>query len=225
MKQISDVRFQMSERFLTFVFYFLLSTFYFLLSTSSAASTVEEDIARIQKAYDNIKDMKGSFMQKSYIKDLKRTDIYKGDFFIKRPMKMRWEYRGDKPQEVIINSEDIIIYQKKERQAFKGKFDRDTYGQVPIALLSGFGRIQEEFYVSKKNGRLFLKPRMAMGGIVSIEIAPSEGEFPISSFIINDSHSNNIEITLNNVKINRGLKDSLFEPSLPDDVNIYEHNP
>lgn len=196
-----------------------------LFAVSLVASSINEDIARIQKAYENIMDMKGSFMQKSYIKDLKRVDTYRGDFFIKRPMKMRWEYRGDKSQEVIINSEDIIIYQKKERQAFKGKFDRDAYGQVPIALLSGFGKIQEEFYVSEKNGKLLLKPRNSMGRIVSIEIAPSEGEFPISSFIINDSHANNIEIILNDIKINTGLKDSLFEPLFPGDVNIYEYNP
>lgn len=206
--------------FLLFTFHFSLFTVFF-----AASSVVEEDITRIQKAYENIKDIKGSFMQKSYIKDLKRVDTYRGDFFIKRPMKMRWEYKGEKPQEVIINNEDIIIYQKKERQAFKGKFDRDTYGQVPIALLSGFGKIQEEFYVSEKNGKLLLKPRNSMGGIVSIEIVPSEGEFPISSFIINDSNANNIEIILNDIKINTGLKDSLFEPSLPGDVNIYEYNP
>lgn len=203
---------------------FLLFTFYCSLFTVSlAASSVEEDITIIQKAYENIKDIKGSFIQKSHIKDLKRIDTYKGQFFIKRPMKVKWDYKGEMAQEVFINNDEIVIYQKKERQAFRGKFDRDTYGQAPIALLSGFGRIQEEFNVSKKNSKLLLKPKRPMGGIVSIEIEPSEGEFPISSFIINDSYSNRIEIALKDVKINTGLEDRFFEPSLPKDVTIFEH--
>jgi outer membrane lipoprotein-sorting protein len=187
-----------------------------------AETTVTEEISKIQKAYDKILDMKGNFIQKSHIKDMKRTDTYKGEFFIKRPMKMKWEYKGEGGQEVLINNDEIIIYQKKEKQAFRGKFDRDSYGQAPIALLSGFGRIQEEFDVSKKNSRLILKPRKAMNHILSIEIVPSEGEFPISSFTINDTHSNRIEITLTDVELNTGLKDSFFEPSLPKGITIYD---
>ena len=190
--------------------------------TLFAETTVTEEMSKIQKAYDKILDMKGNFIQKSHIKDLKRTDTYKGEFFIKRPMKMKWEYKGETGQEVLINNDEIIIYQKKEKQAFRGKFDRDSYGQAPIALLSGFGRIQEEFDVSKKKSRLILKPRKAMNQILSIEIVPSEGEFPISSFTINDTHSNRIEITLTDVELNTGLKDSFFEPSLPKGITVYD---
>ena len=209
--------------FLTFSL--LLLIVYCLLSTVSiAASSVEEDIVKIQKAYENIKDISGSFVQKSYIKDLKRTDTFKGRFFIKMPFQMKWDYKGENAQEVFINNDEITIYQKKEKQAFRGKFDRDTYGQAPIALLSGFGKIQEEFSVSNKDGRLLLKPKKPMGGILSIEIEPSQDKFPIRSFIINDSHSNRMEMTLNDIKINTGLEDKLFRPSIPKDVTIYELN-
>src|SRR3972149_1994444 len=158
------------------------------VSNGSEGGLPDEGIQRIQKAYENITDIKGNFIQKSFIKDLKRTDIYKGQFFIKMPMKVRWEYKGEVAQEVFIDNDEILIYQKKERQALKGKLDRDTYGQAPIALLSGFGKIQEEFTISKKNGNLFLKPKNSTGGILSIEIELSEDEFPISSFIIKDMH-------------------------------------
>jgi len=190
---------------------------------SPAAS--EEEIARIQKAYENICDIAGGFTQKSYIKDLKRTDTYRGQFFMKRPNKMKWEYKGEVAQDVFIDNDEILIYQKKEKQAFRGKFDRDTYGQVPIALLSGFGKIQEEFTVTGKNGKLLLNPRMPMGNVVSIEIEPSENEFPIHSFTIHDVYANRIEIRLRDVKINTGLQERVFEPSLPKDVRIFHYNP
>ncbi len=208
-------------------FFFVFISLLAFVSLSEAS--IDEELQRIQKAYKNIKDIRGNFIQKSYIKDLKRTDTYRGQLFIKIPKKLKWEYKGEAPQEVFINDDEIIIYQKKEKQAFRGNFDWKTYGQAPIALLSGFGKIQEEFSVSKKNGFLLLKPKSPMGGILSIEIELSESEFPISSFIIKDSHSNRIEIILKDIKMNTDLKEKLFEPSLPEDVKIedvkiYEHN-
>lgn len=182
----------------------------------------DDEVLRIQKAYENIKDIKGSFLQKSYIKDLKRTDTYKGEFFIKS-QKMRWEYKGDKPQIVYITGDDIIIYQRKEKQAFKAKFDRATYGQAPIALLSGFGNIKNEFDISTKTDhRLLLKPKKPMGNIVSVEITTSDEEFPIESLTIVDTLSNKIDIYLKDVKINTELKDKIFEFSPPEGVNVLQ---
>jgi outer membrane lipoprotein-sorting protein len=217
--KISKMRKGVSVRLFVIIIYLLFIT------ASFAASSADEEIVKIQKAYENIKDIKGKFIQKSNIKDLKRTDTYYGEFFIKPPMKMKWSYKGDVGQEVLINNDEIIIYQKKEKQAFKGRFNKDTYGTAPIALLGGFGTIQEEFNVSKKNDRLILKPRTAMNNILNIEIVPSQGEFPISSFTINDSHSNIITIELKDVQINTGLKNSLFEPSFQKNVTIYEQTP
>jgi len=197
---------------------------FLMFGTGSFASTAEEDVQKIQDAYSKISDMKGSFSQKNYMKDLGRTDTYKGSFFIKRPSKMRWEYKGEKPQDVIINKDRILIYKKAEKQAFKSAFSRQTYGQAPIALLSGFGKVNEEFNITKKNNRLILTPKSPMGGIVSVEIETSDNDFPIKSFIINDMRSNKIEIQLKNVEINAGVKDAIFDFSLPEGVNVYEHN-
>jgi outer membrane lipoprotein carrier protein len=180
----------------------------------------------IQKAYGTIKDIKGDFVQKSTIKDLKRTDTFKGSLLIKVPLKMRWQYHGDNKQdtEVIINSDEIVIYQKSDKQAFRGKFDRDSYGQAPIALLAGFGKIGEEFDVSPEEGKLLLKPKRSMGAVVSIEVTPSGGDFPIRSLTIIDKRSNRIDITFKDIVINSGVKDAAFGFSLPKDVSVFEYS-
>jgi outer membrane lipoprotein carrier protein len=203
--------------------FFLFSVSLFLFSPAFAGD-VDEKITGIQKAYEDIRDMSGDFVQKSFIKDLKRTETFKGQFFIKRPMKMKWSYKGENAQDVLINNDLITIYQKKEKQAFRGKFDRDTYGQAPIALLSGFGKIREEFAVSDQKGKLVLKPKKPMGEIISIEIETVEGGFPIKSFTINDSLSNRIEMTLKDVRINSGLEDAFFELTLPKGVTVLDQD-
>lgn len=186
------------------------------------ASQADDIVLRIQKAYENIKDIEGDFIQKSYIKDLKRTDTYEGHFFIKPP-KMKWEYKGQKPQIVYITGGYIIIYQKKERQAFKTRFEKENYGQAPLALLSGFGDIKKEFDVSLiSEKRLLLKPKKTFGNIVSIEISLSDKEFPIESITVFDSLSNRIDIQLKNIKINRNLQDKLFEFSPPEGITIIQ---
>jgi len=197
----------------------------FPLAGTSYALSAGEEVARIQKAYENIKDLSGSFSQQSFLKDLKRTDTYNGQLFIKKPQKMKVIYKGENSAEIFINNDSVVIYQKKEKQAFKSAFDSNTYGQTPIVLLSGLGKIQEEFSVTEKNGRLFLKPKKPMGTILSLEVETSDGVFPIKSLTIYDSASNKITIALKEVKINTGIEDVFFTPSLPKGTAIVEHNP
>ncbi len=189
-----------------------------------SAGGADFTIETIQKAYENIKDIKGSFVQKSTIKDLKRTDTFSGTFMIKVPSKMRWQYQGaGKETEVIISNAEMTIYQKSEKQVLKGRFDKEGYGQAPLALLGGFGSIEKEFDVAAREGRLLLTPKRSMGSVSSVELIASEGEFPINSLIITDKRSNRIEITFRKVSLNSGIKDSAFNFSAPEGVSVFEN--
>jgi len=190
-------------------------------SLSLAAGT-DDAVARIQKAYEGIKDMKGVFVQKNVIKDLNKTDTYNGDFFVKRPLKMKWQYKGKASQDLLINNDTVIIYKKGDNQAYRSKFNKETYGQSPVVLLTGMGNIREEFNISGTDKVLTLKPKKPMAGIVSITLHLSDADFPIRSFTIQDGRSNIVEIELKEVKINTGVKDSLFDLNLPKGVNVYE---
>ena len=119
-----------------------------LPSAVSNSAGVDDSIEKIQKAYEKIKDMKGAFTQKNTIKDLNKTDTYKGEFFIKQPLKMKWLYTGKAAQDIYISNDTVMIYKKGDKQAYKGKFDKETYGQTPVALLGGFGNIRQEFNIS-----------------------------------------------------------------------------
>jgi outer membrane lipoprotein carrier protein len=137
---------------------------------------------------------------------------------------MKWEYTGEKPQIIYISADEILIYQKKENQVIKSKFDRATYGQAPIALLAGFGDIRQEFdVVSDSPDRLVIKPKKRMGNIERIEIIPSDSAFPIKALTIVDSLSNRIEITLKDVKTNTGLRNPLFNFTPPKDAAVIEN--
>ncbi len=201
-------------------FFLILILSGFVQDVHGSISSIE----KIQKAYENIRELKGSFVQKSTIRDLKRTDTFKGTFMMKVPSKMRWQYSDAKQStEVIINNDELMIYQKNEKQVLKSRFDRQSYGQAPIALLGGFGNVSKEFDVSERDGRIFLKPRNPMGSVAHIEVVPSDGEFPIGSLSIIDKRSNRIEITLKNVTVNPGIKDSAFDFTVPQGVSVFDY--
>jgi len=199
--------------------FIILFLFLATIPSLCQASSHEDEASRIQKAYEELKDISGNFIQKSYIKDLKRTDTYKGRFYIKAS-KFRWEYAGDKPQTIYISGDKLIIYQKKEKQAYITKFDRSTYGQSPIILLGGLGDIRKDFDILSKDGRLILKPKSQMGNISQIEVTTTEDEFPVKSLTIVDLHSNKTQIEFRDIKVNTGLKDRLFEFTPPEGVTI-----
>lgn len=194
----------------------------FVMSGTVRGADLDEKISRLQKAYTGVTDIRGHFTQKSTIRDLKRTDTYKGEFFIKPPLKMKWVYQGNAAQDISVNNDSILIYKKSENQAYRAKFDKDTYGQTPVALLGGLGKISEEFLITAKGEELQLKPRKTMGTITSIRMVLSNEGFPIRSFTIYDSRSNVIEIELRDLRVNTGLKDSLFDLSVPKGVSIFD---
>lgn len=194
----------------------------FVMKGAVRGSELEDKISRLQKAYEGVTDIRGSFIQKSTIKDLKRTDTYKGDFFIKPPLKMKWVYGGNAAQDIIVNNDAVLIYKKSENQAYRARFDKETYGQTPVALLGGLGRISDEFTITARGDELLLKPRKTMGTITSIRMALSGEGFPVRSFTIYDSRSNVIEVELKEIRVNTGLKDSIFDLSVPKGVSIFD---
>lgn len=179
-------------------------------------------VEKIEETYKYISDIKGRFKQMSYLKDLEKKEFYEGEFFIKIPSLFRWSYKGKSPQEVIISGERLIIYQKKEKQVFHGRFVPSRYGQVPIALLGGFGNITRDFEIKEEKDVLILKPKEEMGNVKRIELFLEEENFPIKRIKITDSADNIIEIELKDVVINSGLKEDIFNFIPPKGVNIIE---
>lgn len=204
-----------------------MSAVYCLLSivSTSHASTVDEVVGRIQKTYGEIKDVQGRFSQTSHIKDLDRTERYEGEFFIKKPSSMRWNFSKPRDEEVIIRENDIWIYKKSDKQVLKSAFSKDAYSQVPIALLNNFGDLKNDFDIKLiKDDALELTPKRRMGFINKLLLEINSTDFPVKTFSVFDVYGNKIDITVKDVKINSGLEDSIFTFKLQPGVEIFDLN-
>ena len=193
------------------------------LSTAVSAATVDETVASLQKQFASIKDIKGKFIQKSYIKDLEDTQEYSGGFFIKKPDRMMWEYAAPRDEKVVINNMDTWIYKKSQNQVVKTKFSKEAYGQVPIALLASLENIRDDFDITmpEKNA-LQLAPKRKIGFIKTVVLELASGEMPVKMFTIFDTYGNIIMIELKNVQTNPGLDDAIFTFKIPPGAEVYD---
>lgn len=195
------------------------------LSPASHASTVDEVVERIEKTYSEIKDVKGRFSQTSYIKDLEKTEKYEGEFFIKKPSSMRWNFSKPRDEEVIIKENDIWIYKKSEKQALKSAFSKDAYNHVPIALLNSFGDLKNNFDIKLiKDDTLELTPKRRTGFISKLLLEINSTDFPVKTFSVFDVYGNKIDIMIKNVAINFGLEDSIFIFKLQPGIEVFDLN-
>jgi len=195
------------------------------LSPASHASTVDEVVGRIQKIYGEMKEVQGKFSQTSYIKDLDKIERYEGEFFMKKPSSMRWNFSKPRDEEVIIKENDIWIYKKSEKQALKSAFSKDAYNHVPIALLNNFGDLKNNFDIKLiKDDTLELTPKRRMGFINKLLIEVNSTDFPVKTFSVFDVYGNKINITIKDVKINSGLEDSIFIFKLQPGIEVFDLN-
>jgi len=180
-------------------------------------------LSKLNKAYKNINDASGSFIQTSYIKDLDKTQKFKGRFFIKGD-KIRWQYEGEFPQVIFLNRETLIVYDRKRKQAIQSIFSEEKYGQLPIALLSRMADFEKDFEITEKSeNTLILIPKTKMGNIKKIEITIQDEDFPIKFLKVTDTSANTVRIDFYSVTINKNLNDLLFQfiPKKDDTVLKY----
>ena len=168
---------------------------------------------RIQKAYENLKDIQGEFRQESRIKELDETREASGRFYIRWPGRLRWDYVDPSRQTVVIMGEEMYVRQEGEKEVMQGRFDSESYGQTPMSLLAGLADMERDFIV-KPSGptSLLLIPRKSMGTVQSIRIGTSASSFPVESIQLVDVYGNVNTFNLVNVRMNKGLGDEIFVP-------------
>ncbi|QWR77909.1 LolA family protein [Candidatus Magnetomonas plexicatena] len=194
-----------------------------LLITVSSLFAGKPFVSMIKDYYESVKDIRGSFVQLSKLKDLEKELSFTGSFYIKPPGRMSWRYEGTESQEVYINEGALIVYQKKNAQAFRSKYDEKTIGQTPLALLRGFKDVQINYNVEEKDGFTRFTPKQSSFNLRYFDVYPSKDGFPISKIVVYDKNENVVELTLSGVSINTGLENALFKFTPPPGVSIIDN--
>ena len=146
-----------------------------------------------------------------------------------KPDMMRWDYDKPRRQQIIINKSEIIIYVPDEKQVMK---DRVPQGSVNMtSFITNVARIREDFNIAfyqnkkePKSGRYFLEltPKKEGMNIAKAVLDVSEKDFLILKLSITDLQGNITNVSFLNIRIDAGIKDSLFAFKIPKGVEVIE---
>ena len=192
-----------------------------------------EDIHQLARAvddhYNHLRSLQSDF-----------TEIYRGDgpervesgtLWLKKPRKMRWEYRSPKEKLFISDGQDVWFYLPAERQLRKTALRKLDDMRSPVAFLLGKTKLENELQGLSKavdqspleaGNTLLRGVPQAMAGQVSevqLEITPS-GQ--IVRIVLMEADGATTEFRFAGWKENLELSDNRFQFSPPPGVETVE---
>jgi len=169
---------------------------------------------KIQKVYADLREFEGTFRQRSVIKELDQEQEAEGHFLIVRPDRVRWDYVKPSRQSTIIRGQEMFLWQEGSSEVWPSRYDEKAYGKTPLAVLSGLGRMDEDFEVTIVSADMLrLVPREKDGFIREITLNLGNGAFPVQMMKVTDLYENENTFEFVNVRINEGFAPESFEPA------------
>lgn len=193
------------------------------LAAAAAAPPAAEALARrVEERQRNIQDLQGRFTQTYRSGVLGRDVVERGTVSIKRPGRMRWEYRDPEAKTFVSDGKSFYFYVPGDKQVVV-RDQADSRG-VTAMLLSGRIEILTQFdvglEVSPGGGpRLRLLPRKPDGEVDRIYLDVDATD-RIRTIEILDPQGNRSRFDFQDLRENVGLPDSLFHFDVPRGVEV-----
>jgi outer membrane lipoprotein carrier protein len=118
-----------------------------LLSASAVAEDVHSIAAAVDEHYNHLRTLKAEFTEEYRGAGIERTEtgtlwLAKGG--LKKPGKMRWEYRSPKEKLFVSDGKDAWFYVPADRQARKTDARKLDDIRSPLAFLLGKSKLEKE---------------------------------------------------------------------------------
>jgi outer membrane lipoprotein carrier protein len=195
---------------------------------SAEAPHADADLARglverLEAHHARTADMVARFTQSYRSGMLGREVVEHGVVSVKRPGRMRWEYKDPESKLFVSDGKTFYFYVPADRQVVVS--DQDEERSLAARLLSGRGRLLDEFEASLEEPlepgvfRLRLVPRHP-GADVERAVLDVEPSGRLRSILLEDLQGNRTRFRFEAVRENTGLRDSLFHFEVPAGVEV-----
>lgn len=179
------------------------------------ANANASSVSAIQSTYQSIQDLSADFAQSTYVEVLDSTIKEPGIFLMKKPMMLRIEYTGEHPKQYISNGKKLWIMDKDLKQV--ETYNSNSIPKEALEFLKGFGEMKKLFkvetWLSKKpiQGHTYLKltpkGKSPQYRQLDCEFGPDN---ILKTMTIHNKSGNISTYVFSNIKVNKGLDDSLF---------------
>lgn len=179
----------------------------------------------LENFLNSLQTLHAQFEQRQFSETGKLLEISKGEVYVKRPGKFRWEYQQPYDQLIVADGRSVWIYDKDLEQVTIKNLD-DALGKTPALLLSTDGNVDRNFFVielprQRQLTRLLLKPKNEDAQFKSIQLN-LQGHI-LSGLELKDNFGQTTFIAFKQAKNNLVFNESLFVFRPPSGTDVIEN--
>jgi outer membrane lipoprotein carrier protein len=208
--------------------FFLAWLLFYLMAIPAAAEDIRQLARAVDDHYNHLRSLQSDF-----------TEIYRGDgpervetgtLWLKKPRKMRWEYRSPNEKLFVSNGEVVWFYMPAERQVRQTTLKKLDDLRSPIVFLLGKTKLESELRGLSKAidqapssaGDIVLRgapQAMAEVNEVQVEVNPAN---QIVRIVLFGTDGATTEFRFTGWKENVELSDGQFQFQVPAGVEVVE---
>jgi outer membrane lipoprotein carrier protein len=199
-----------------------------LRSAAAPQRSVDEVWSAYQSRWSATETYSATFHQKIEIEGIGGEVESEGNFYFRKPDRMRWDYLKGQPQNVVGDGKFVWVYQPDLEQAYKVDYEAAFGTGGLVALLANRAGLTARYklgLVEKGDGlvHVTLNPKADVGE--SLELAMAPDTLDLRSVIVKDPAGSVTVVNFANVQRNVPLDDSLFHFTPPAGVDVITSPP
>lgn len=177
--------------------------------------------AALQRKYDTVRDFSADFTHQHTGGVLRRKLVEKGTLQVKKPGKMRWEYKSPEKKLFVSNGSRLYFHDPANNQVTISEVPEGDQAASAAQFLSGRGNITGDFNVSFTEGgsadtyALKLAPKTPQPEYDWLEVVVDRETLQIRSLTAVEKQGGRSTFLFSRFKENIGLADRTFEFEIP----------
>ncbi len=197
------------------------------LAEESTALDVGQVVGQLQNWLDDTEDLQGSFEQSLVSGAFGAGLEERGRLYVKRPGRMRWDYRDPERKVAIVDGDLTWLYLEEAGQLILGKLeDRNRLLSTLVAADRPVEELFDAELVStpqsggEESYRLRLRPRAGSDSFELVVVTLRPPQFAIEAAEVLDSAGNRMFYRFSRFRRNRGLPEALFRFDPPKNTTV-----
>ena len=191
---------------------------------AAPAIDVSKALKGVEERYNKAQTLQLSFSESYRLQG--RTRVEKGDLFLRKPGRMRWQYTAPAGKLFISDSKYIYSYTPQDNRAEKMKFKETDDMRAPLAFLLGrldFNKDFREFRARAEEGGTYITAIPRSDKLPYSEISfLAAPDFTIRRMEVKGQDNSLLQFTFDNEKQNPPIQDSLFSFTPPKGVEYVD---
>jgi outer membrane lipoprotein carrier protein len=198
----------------------------FMTPQAPAPPPAQEVAAALQKKYDAIRDFTADFVHESEGGLLRKKQTERGFVQVKKPGKMRWDYKAPEPKVFVSDGRRIYLHIPADNQVIVSPVPDQDQATTAVLFLVGRGNLTRDFTVSYAEAggpdtyALRLQPKLPERDYDWLQIVVDRRTLQIRSLSAADSQGGRSSFQFSNFKENVGLSDKTFAFKIPRGADV-----